>query len=222
MELEDVINIEEIKVFNIDITCPICQLVLNNPYHCISCEQSFCFECITNWQKKSSLCPFKCCDFQLKESKMVKKILLKVKMKCSNKCGAEIPYDNYMEHINEECPNLNMEIKIKKLEQQIEDLKIEYNQVLKKRYTIPEEKNVIIKSCQVKIKQHPHPLVYMVFPERQWLCDLCRKTTRGSYFCGLCDFDICEKCQEKNERLALISDSMMTMKEDPKKNCKNQ
>ena len=218
MEIEDIINLEEIKVFSIDITCSICQSVLLNPYHCIDCEQSFCFECITNWQKKSNVCPFKCPNFQLKESKMVKKILSKLKLKCPNKCEAEISYDNFMEHINDKCPKIDMQLKIKKLQKQMEELKIEYDQVLKRKYKIPtQQTNLPIKSCQVKIQQHPHPLVYMVFPERQWICDLCRVTTRGSYLCGPCDFDLCEKCKDKNKKLVWVSKSITNIKKGGEK-----
>ena len=52
-------NIEWMKtlLFNL-FQCKICMNVLNNPYDCVKCNQTFCKECITNYLNTNKKCPF--------------------------------------------------------------------------------------------------------------------------------------------------------------------
>ena len=52
-------NIEWMKtlLFNL-FQCKICMNVLNNPYDCVNCHQTFCKECITNYLNTNKKCPF--------------------------------------------------------------------------------------------------------------------------------------------------------------------
>ena len=52
------------------------------------------------------------------------------------------------------------------------------------------------KSLIYNTKFHLHPLTLCV-TDRPWLCDNCRKSfskKEKSYFCSLCDFDLCKNC----------------------------
>ena len=199
MELDkDLIeNLNEIKIFESEIYCPICQCILINPYKCTKCENSFCFTCITKWKQISNTCPFKCKDAEFTESKLIQQLLSKLKVKCPNNCGEILLYNNYILHLEEECPNVDYKTKVIKMKEQIEETRNKI-QTIKNRFIMPGEKE-ILNSCQIKIKDHPHPLVLMQPTYRRCCtCDNCHLINFGkTYYCGLCDYDYCQLCMAK-------------------------
>ena len=58
--------------------------------------------------------------------------------------------------------------------------------------------NFIANNCgpqnNVYVDNHPHPLKFV--PRRGFNCDICKKGYNDSfsYFCSICDFDVCEFC----------------------------
>jgi len=40
------------------IQCKICMNILNDPYDCLCCNQTFCKSCIVNYIKTNNKCPF--------------------------------------------------------------------------------------------------------------------------------------------------------------------
>ena len=45
------VNKDKLKGIEEDITCPICQGILNDPYFCNKCQNNFCNNCITKYKK---------------------------------------------------------------------------------------------------------------------------------------------------------------------------
>ncbi|KAL4485353.1 hypothetical protein ABPG72_008529 [Tetrahymena utriculariae] len=67
IQIDDIINKEEIKIFFDEIVCPICFDVIDDAKTCIKCEANFCGDCISKWaQTSQSRCP--CCRDQGKET----------------------------------------------------------------------------------------------------------------------------------------------------------
>lgn len=58
---------------------------------CNKCQNSYCANCINNWQKQSSSCPFKCQYPSYTSSRIVKNLICKLNFKCKNGCNEIIP-----------------------------------------------------------------------------------------------------------------------------------
>ena len=58
----------------------------------------YCANCINNWQKQSSSCPFKCQYPSYTSSRIVKNLICKLNFKCKNGCNEIIPLKN-LKHI---------------------------------------------------------------------------------------------------------------------------
>ena len=54
------VNQKKFEGIEKDITCPICQGILNIPYFCNKCQNNFCNICINKWKEKNQKCPFRC------------------------------------------------------------------------------------------------------------------------------------------------------------------
>ena len=201
-EKENIANLKEIASFESEINCSICQSILVDPYQCNQCENYFCHDCISIWLKTSRTCPFKCPKFQLKEAKLIKQLLYKITFICPNECGTNVPYKEYLKHIEDTCPALTVEKRLQNLKNKMQNLNIELNQFKKSRFIIP-GKTTISTLNQVLISKHKHPLVYIDTKERGgWICDICGKHGNyESYYCGLCDYDCCSQCQKAEEQL---------------------
>ena len=39
------VNQKKLEAIEKDITCPICQAIINDPYFCDKCQNNFCFVC---------------------------------------------------------------------------------------------------------------------------------------------------------------------------------
>lgn len=116
-------NPETHKNFFELIKCKICFNILNNPYDCTKCGNSFCYDCIQSVLTAHKSCPFKCDDFSIKPSSLsIMSYLSKLSFTCINKangCEEIIPYSNIIEHDKNckyfytKCPNVQCGIQIK-------------------------------------------------------------------------------------------------------------
>ena len=90
--------------------CKICMNIINDPYDCMCCNQTFCKTCITNYIKMNKKCPYS--NFFGKEkvdsienikpsSSNLKKLVSSLKFRCvyqSNGCNRELSIEDLSEH----------------------------------------------------------------------------------------------------------------------------
>lgn len=162
-------------------------------------------------EKKSKTCPCRCQSFEIKENKLLKRLLSKIVLKCPLKCDETISYDNYFQHINKECSTLKeKEDSASELENLILGIALLKMHLLSRKekqyFQMPKDiENNQIKSCLIKIDKHEHPLTAMIRDRSGWSCDICEETGNGmTYYCSLCDYDCCPKCQKENKINDLI------------------
>ena len=212
-----VTNRSDINAFEDEIICHICQNIILEPTQCVECQNSFCKQCITNWFKKSSTCPFRCKTSEMKENKLLKRLLSKLKLSCPFKCGKIISYEDFANHTTNVCSQRpsqstsitfdeveNLRKKIKKMKQIVQLFHLRQS---KRFFKVPDKFDPnSLKSCQIKISKHKHPLTAMITNRAGWSCDICEKYggQHMSYYCSLCDFDCCEQCYKLEKVILTI------------------
>ena len=206
-----IINKEIFKPIELNSVCSICSGIIIEPVQCLSCENSFCKDCLDDCKKKKgeNSCPFRCSNPTFKNSRLIKNLLSNLKFKCQNGCKEEIPYLDLQEHYNDKCPNIKIDYKEKYFEykNKYEDILQKYNELNKKTNPnilrgLPLE-NMNQKNINLKIgyksKYHPHFLKNFTNNiNEDWICDLCdsnyKAKSEDRFGCKECDFDICLKC----------------------------
>jgi hypothetical protein len=110
--------------------------------------------------------------------------------KCKNGCNEKIPYLELNEHCKKNCVNLSYKLKYLELKKKVNKLKNE-NNALKNH-------NEINNDFQIKINRHEHPLVLVKTLRPFWICNNCllQFEEERSYYCSVCDFDLCIPCLE--------------------------
>ncbi len=101
MFLDSSLLVDKKKIENIeeDITCPICQGVINDPYFCNKCQNNFCQNCIKKWESKNKECPFRCKKPEYIPNRFLSKIFSELlKFKCEKDCDKIIPYKDVNNH----------------------------------------------------------------------------------------------------------------------------
>ena len=81
---------------------------------------------------------------------------------------------------------------------------------ISKRNLLPSE--MIKKSCDgirecthIHTNKHNHGLV-LLYSNRDWICNICRShfsSSKPTYYCSMCDFDVCNKCIGINKKYPL-------------------
>ena len=210
IEKSDIINKDDYKVIEPIIICSICCGILYDPMLCTQCENCFCLECINDWKRKSDTCPFKCKKAKYQESKLAKRVLGILKIKCKNGCGEIINYSDIALHYDEKCAK--NDYKKKYLE-----LKSKYDKIIKEskinlmKYDDNNNDNIeelnkhIIPDFNFLSKHHKHKLGFVSTNREGWKCNLCKTSLSNqvkSYYCTLCDYDLCQDCilNEKKEK----------------------
>ena len=196
LDPESIINKEEFKLIEDNSICSICNGIIYSPIQCIQCENCFCSSCLEDWKKKKgeNSCPFKCEKCNFKPSRILKNILSKLKFKCNNGCNEEILYSDLESHYEEKCPKLNYKEKYLEYKQKYFDLLKKFNEMEIKN----KEKNFF------KSKFHSHNLENLTLKNTPWFCNIClnhySQKSETRFRCQNCDFDICGKCIEKEEK----------------------
>jgi hypothetical protein len=117
LDSSEVLNTSVYQTVKDVVHCSICTGIIIEPQQCLSCDNCFCKECITNWQTKSKTCPMKCSNPTFKDSRIVRNVLSKLIFKCPKDCPQEVPYDVIFSHENDcanttsECPSCSSKVK---------------------------------------------------------------------------------------------------------------
>ena len=113
------------------ITCKQCSFILNDPFDCRSCEETSCSSCLKketiNGENKFQ-CP-KCTNSNLITSIFANQLLSSRKFNCLRGCENEIPYNDYLNHVNscigklEKCPICDSLVEKLKIDQRSKNFK---------------------------------------------------------------------------------------------------
>ena len=205
-----IINKEIFKPIELNSVCSICSGIIIEPVQCLSCENSFCKDCLDDWKRKKgeNSCPFRCSNPTFKNSRLIKNLLSNLKFKCQNGCKEEISYIDLLDHYKDKCSNLKIDYKQKYFEykKKYEDLLRKYNELEKNSISNSnllrgrpggQNQNINLK-IGYKSKYHSHFLKNNTNRVEDWICDLCNGDYNAKaevrFRCDECDFDICLKC----------------------------
>ena len=119
------VNSKKFEGIEKDITCPICQGIINDPYFCNKCQNNFCSKCINKWKDNSTKCPFRCLSPIYIQNKFLTRIFSELlKFKCQKGCDEIISYNNMSTHF-ENCKNENFKEKYYESATKVEILKVQ-------------------------------------------------------------------------------------------------
>ena len=119
------INQKKLEGIEKDLTCPICQGIINDPYFCSKCQNNFCNNCITKWKENNTKCPYRCKDPEYINNRFLKKIFTELlKFKCQKGCEEIISYKDVNIHY-ESCPKQDFQEKYYECATQVEILKVQ-------------------------------------------------------------------------------------------------
>jgi DNA repair exonuclease SbcCD ATPase subunit len=126
------VNQKKLESIENDITCPICQGIINDPYFCLKCQNNFCNKCIKEWEQKNQNCPFRCNNPEYTFNRFLNKIFSKLlKFKCQKGCDEIISYKDVNNHY-ENCKKEDFKSKYYESQTQVEILKVQienYNDI---------------------------------------------------------------------------------------------
>ena len=196
-----IINKEYYEGIKKIVTCPICCLIIQNPFQCNKCQNFFCSKCINDWSIKSNNCPYKCMENEYISSRICKNLISQIKVKC--KCGKEMEYDIYMGHKEKCCKGEDINQKYLLLKEKYDKLlekSQKYDELLDKINKEENENKEFISNAYILFSSHKHKLKILRRFVTPWICSECYskfKTDDPSYHCTLCDYDICYYCSLK-------------------------
>ena len=175
------------------IICQYCDCVFNNPIYCKHCGNIMCFSCFEKYMKhyreKKDVNNYPCLcgkNANYKKTQIISEILLKIHFKCRNNCGKILKYSELNNHYLKDCEKIDYSLLYENLFKEFNDLKIKYDKLVEDNNTI----NIIT-------KYHVHPLSKCRLDRATYICNKCLKEYNGfipSYYCSLCDYDLCESC----------------------------
>ena len=211
----------------LDYECMICKNI-PNPHKCyesICCGRLFCVSCIQTWLRRTKRCPL-CAEFMKEgkeylknietDSKLIYKMLLKLKLKCPYNCEWEGPFSELDDHLKK-CDlklygckysefGCKFNDKKNKCEEHEKNNDEEHLQIIMdfidKNYYLG-NKIKFDDHCSYKVSCHPHPLTFT--PGGAWYCQG-RHLDGGclspsfmfnnsyNYRCTPCNFDLCPYC----------------------------
>ena len=119
------VNSKKFEGIEKDITCPICQGIINDPYFCNKCQNNFCSKCINKLKYNNAKCPFRCLSPIYIQNKFLTRIFSELlKFKCQKGCDEIISYNNISTHF-ENCKNENFKEKYYESATKVEILKVQ-------------------------------------------------------------------------------------------------
>ena len=119
------INKQKLEGIEKEITCPICQGIINDPYFCNKCQNNFCSNCILKYKINNSKCPFRCNDPEYISNRFLKNIFSELlKFKCEKGCTEIIPYNEVNSH-SDKCDKENFKEKYLECATKLEIIKVQ-------------------------------------------------------------------------------------------------
>ena len=158
------VNKQKFEAIEEEITCPICQGILNDPYFCIKCQNNFCNKCIKKQQQKDKKCPFRCNNPEYTRNRFLNKIFSELlKFKCQNGCDEVISYKDFNEHL-ENCKKEDFESKYYECAKQVEALKVQIENYddIKNELDQTKERKEELENELAEIKEEKRDLEYEV------------------------------------------------------------
>jgi len=185
-----VIDDEFYKSVSEEVTCSICLDIKKDPLMCSKCQNSYCSNCIKDWKKKSSQCPFKCNEPSYIPARLVKNLICKLNFKCQNGCDKIIPYEKLEMHLDFECEKNNFKEKYKKLLDKYNEL-LEQNKELEnnvdKIFNFKMDSNIIENKNELFFIYNSLSLHYKADFVLELLYRATRDGDNGKKFHELCD-----------------------------------
>ena len=202
------------------ILCSICTGLIVDPKQCRNCENNFCNHCITKWMKSSNSCPFKCQEFEIKETtKTVKNILEKLNLNCPHCDLKNLNYDSLMKHIKTcnslktYCPACSCLVEVKLIKEfelqnklkdellqleEVNDKLINENKALKDKMKVFEKK-LSIDDIDAKLKdkcEHYKGNYMPIFSgcNKAFACYICHDTYKQDHQYEISNNVICLVC----------------------------
>lgn len=205
---EDVVNKDYLELVDKIVTCPICCEIIDSPMQCQTCQFCFCESCLEEWKIKNDyisnpFCPFKCKEAKFVESKICQKILDDLVFKCPLGCEETISYKEIKKHVDIKCPKIDFKERYIQSRKEIDELKKKLKKYEDDEKYLQRQED-IIKDFNLKSKYHHHKLGLVTTTRGGFNCDICRSSHYGkdkSYYCTLCDFDLCEACGRKEKTM---------------------
>ena len=166
MFLDSSLLVDKKKIENIeeDITCPICQGVINDPYFCNKCQNNFCQNCIKKWESKNKECPFRCKKPEYIPNRFLSKIFSELlKFKCEKDCDKIIPYKDVNNHYKN-CKKEDFKEKYYECATEMEILKVQMENYKDIENELDEikEKNNDLENELDEIKEKNNDLQYQL------------------------------------------------------------
>lgn len=87
-------------------------------------------------------------------------------------------------------------------------MQIEYDTLVAKNSEKEDNTKIPIQSSisqQIMVAIHLHPLMRVQTRRTGWSCDNCRtefEAKEKSYYCSICDYDLCETCKKMQMKLS--------------------
>ena len=135
------VNSKKFEGIEKDITCSICQRIINEPFFYNKCQNNFCKKCINKWNYNNIKCPFRCASPEYIQNKFLSWIFSELlKFKCQKGCDEIIPYNDINVHF-EKCKNENFKEKYYESATQVEILKVQIEDLNDIQNELNETKN---------------------------------------------------------------------------------
>jgi len=142
---EDLVeNISEVSELIKSLYCCICLEIVKNPTECENCESLYCYECWNMMKITGKNCVYHCKTPIIKARKFVFDMLGKIRFRCQECSKGNIPYKNYLLHLeictlNNKYMNIELANNLKdETKMRVEKLCKELEEIKKDKITVNE------------------------------------------------------------------------------------
>ena len=164
------VNQKKLEGIEKDITCPICQGIINDPYFCNKCQNNFCRKCIKKWELNNKKCPFKCKNPEYTSNRFLNKIFSELLKFTSQKSCDEQDTNDHFENCNKE----DFKSKYYESQTQVEILKVQFENYndIKNELNQTQERKEELENELEEIKEEKRDLEYKIEDLEERINDL--------------------------------------------------